>query len=61
YIREQQQHLDQEQPEPFQHLEHNLFVDARLARIVRANLTEVAQTLDKLHLRLEKIQYAYQS
>ena len=61
YIREQEARLTSDQPSELQHLEANLFVDARRAEIVRANLQEVEQALDQLRLRLEKVHYAWTS
>jgi MoxR-like ATPase len=60
YIREQQQRVGDDAPAELQHLRSNLFVEARLSEIVEANMKEVAAALDKLHLRLEKLQYSYQ-
>ncbi len=61
YIQEQEDRLRHDQPEETQGLDQNLFVDPRRAEIVLANLQEVALALDKLKLRLEKLQYGYGS
>ncbi|MEM6764686.1 MAG: AAA family ATPase [Bacteroidota bacterium] len=61
YIAEHVQKVEHDQPEPIAELERNLFVPAELSAIVKANLQEVGNTLDKLALELEKIHYAYHS
>ncbi|MDP5170673.1 MAG: AAA family ATPase [Bacteroidia bacterium] len=61
YILEQRKRLIEEEPEEIGTIQQHLFVDAALGSIVKANLKEVAEVLDKLELRLEKILYAYQS
>lgn len=61
YIEKQERRLNDDQPEELRQLENNLFVEPRRAEIVKANLQEVAQALDKLKLRLEKLQYGYES
>ncbi|MEO1452044.1 MAG: ATPase, partial [Bacteroidota bacterium] len=61
YIAEQLERLEADAPEPLKGLEDHLFVDARLAKLVRANLDAVRETLNQLDLRLEKLQYAYAS
>lgn len=61
FISEHIQKVETDQPGPIADLEKNLFVPAELSSIVKANLNEVATTLDKLSLELEKIQYAYHS
>ena len=59
YILDQEKRLVDDQPEEIRLLKSNLFVDARRADIVTANLQEVTDALDKLKLRLEKLHYAY--
>lgn len=59
YVREQQQHIQSNTPDELEGLEHNLFVDGRLAKIVRANLDEVRAALEQYSLRLEKARYSY--
>lgn len=59
YILEQEKRLTDDRPEEIERLEENLFVDAHRAEIVTANLREVAQALDKLKLRLEKLQHGW--
>lgn len=61
FILEQQERLESELPGELRHLRHNLFVDAALAKVVRANLDEVRAVLNQLSLRVEKAQYAYTS
>ncbi|MEL6347193.1 MAG: AAA family ATPase [Myxococcota bacterium] len=59
YIKTQQQHIRDSAPASLDGLEDNLFVDGRLAKIVRANLDEVRGALEQLSLRLEKARYGY--
>ena len=59
YIDQQLQKIADDGPAELAHLEHNLFVDAEYAAVVRANLDEVAAALRNLRLQLEKTQYAY--
>lgn len=61
YLLERQNLLTEEQPEELAGLEQNLFVDARLSPLVRANLDEVSQALNQFKLRLDKLQHAYLS
>jgi len=59
YIRQQEEKIADNAPEQLNHLENNLFVDAKLSDIVQANMEEVKTALQQLKLKLEKIQYAY--
>jgi len=59
YIRQQEEKIADDAPEQLHHLESNVFVDAELSEIVKANLEEVKTALRQLKLKLEKIQYAY--
>lgn len=61
YILEQRRRLIEEEPEELGTIQQHLFVPERLGEIVKANLREVSEVLDKLELRLEKIQFAYES
>lgn len=61
YILEQRRRLIEEEPSELESMKQHLFVSASLGDIVRANLKEVSEVLDKLELRLEKIQFAYAS
>jgi MoxR-like ATPase len=61
YLRQQQERLRSEAPRELEGMERHLFVSPQLARIVRANLDEVAEALEQLSLRLEKARYRYQS
>jgi MoxR-like ATPase len=61
YVQQQVERMDKEQPEELARLGENLFVDRRLARIVQANQQEVVESLRNFQLRLEKVQFAYQS
>lgn len=59
YIEKHLEELDSEAPEALKHLEENLFVPKRLAKIVRSNLNESINTLNSLRIRVEKIQHGY--
>ncbi len=59
YLKTQQQRLNKETPEELAHLQHNLFIEKRLATIVEANWQEVKEALEQLRLRLEKAVHAY--
>lgn len=61
YISEQQTRLKEELPTEFDHLRSHLFVNPQHAVIIESNMREAAEMLDQLALRLEKVQYAYQS
>ncbi|MEO0897927.1 MAG: AAA family ATPase [Bacteroidota bacterium] len=61
YIVSQQERLSEDTPEEFAHLRKNVFVPAKMADIVMANLGEVRENLRGLKLRLEKARYAYES
>ncbi len=61
YMVENRRRLIEEEPEEIGTIHQHLFVPARLGEIVKANLQEVAAVLDKLELRLEKVEYAYES
>lgn len=60
YLAEQQERLQTEQPAELGGIASNLFIDHRLADLVRANLNELTETLEQLQLRLEKVQYSYE-
>lgn len=60
FISEQEQRLQDERPEEVDQANHHLFIDQELARIVKANLQEVRETLSQLRLRIEKAVYLYQ-
>lgn len=59
YIEDQEKNVFENAPEELRQLENNLFVDAKLSEIVKANMEEVKEALRQLKLRLEKVQYAY--
>lgn len=59
YILEQQERMETEMPEEVEALAQNLFVDSALSAIPTANLSEVEKGLQKLRLKLEKIQHLY--
>lgn len=61
YILDQRQRLVEEEPQEMGAIPQHLFVPHQLGEIVKANLHEVSAVLDKLELRLEKIQFAYES
>ena len=61
YLAQQQDRLEEELPSEFQSLRSHLFVEAHLAYIIEANMKEVVEALAQIKLRLEKVQYAYQS
>lgn len=61
YILEQRRRLEAEEPEEVGSIQQHLFVPHQLGEIVKANLYEVSEVLDKLELRLEKVQFAYES
>ncbi|MEM6724153.1 MAG: ATPase, partial [Bacteroidota bacterium] len=48
-----------EPPEQILHLHQNLFVPKPLAEIVKSNLNEVAEQLETLSIRLDKIKHSY--
>ncbi len=60
YIEEQKEKLKSNPPEELRHLRTNLFVDAGLAAVVEANLSESANTLNSLGLQVEKIRFMYE-
>ena len=59
YVEQQQQRLVNELPSELNEVEGNLFIDHRLAPIVKQNHEEVVQALDSLRLRLEKLKFSY--
>ena len=59
YLQEQEKRLIDEYPDELNQIEGHLFIDARLAPIVKANHDEVVQALKKLRLGLEKLKFAY--
>jgi len=61
YVDSQFKKIAEESPAAWQHLQHNLFVEAHFAGIVQANLDEVRKELEQLRLRLEKIHFSYTS
>lgn len=61
YIQKQIKRLGEDAPQEIQYLKENLFVDTELSKIVLANMEEVANALNDLQLKLEKIQYSYAS
>ncbi|MBC8112413.1 MAG: AAA family ATPase [Verrucomicrobia bacterium] len=61
YIKNQQNHLENDLPEEIQQLKNNIFVEANLSQIVESNLNETRQTLQKLALQLDKIRHFYET
>lgn len=61
YVNENLQKLDTEKPEEWYELDQNLFVDARLAPIVKANLNDSINQLNDIQLKLEKLKYYYKN
>ncbi len=61
YIEQQEQHIAGNAPDALNHLGENLFVAASYTPIVTSNLREVQDALKNLKLRLEKLQFSYQS
>lgn len=61
YLIEQQEKLSNQRPEELQEVDFNLFIDSKLAPIVKTNLNEVIETLEDLKLRLEKVRHQYDS
>ena len=59
YLDQQLEKIRNNAPNELNHLDENLFVDAELSDVVKANLREVAEALQNLKLRLEKVQYGY--
>ncbi len=59
YLDQQMEKIRNNAPNELNHLDENLFVDAELSDVVKANLREVAEALQNLKLRLEKVQYGY--
>lgn len=59
YIDQQLAHMNTDLPAEILALEHNLFVDAAYASVVKHNHEEVLQSLEGLRLQLDKIQYSY--
>jgi MoxR-like ATPase len=59
YIQEQQSRVEDRTPASMANIEQHLFVDPRLAGLVRANLDEVSGALERLALRVEKARYSY--
>ena len=61
YVNDNLQKLDTEKPEEWYELDQNLFVDARLAPIVKANLNDSINQLNDIQLKLEKLKYYYKN
>ncbi|MCO6492493.1 MAG: AAA family ATPase [Phaeodactylibacter sp.] len=59
YLDQQLEKIRNNAPNELNHLNENLFVDAELSDVIKANLREVAEALQNLKLRLEKVQYGY--
>ena len=59
YIQQQTEKMDHQAPSELDHLRNNLFVDAKYAEVVEANMQEVRQALQQLSLRLDKLHYQY--
>ncbi len=59
YLDQQLQSLDAQGPAEVQDLHDHLFVEAKYAEVVTANLTEVREAMAGLLLRLEKLQFEY--
>lgn len=60
YVNENIQKLEHEKPSEWHELDKNLFVDDRLAPIVKANLNDSSNQLNDILLKLEKVKYYYQ-
>lgn len=61
YLNTQKEKLKAESPQELQHINANLFVDQRLAEVVKTNHQEVSKALDDLTLKLEKARHMYES
>ena len=59
YLRKQEENLRNNLPVELEFLEQNLFVEARYAEVVKSNLREVQEALQKVGLQLEKVQFSY--
>ncbi|MCB0564576.1 MAG: AAA family ATPase [Phaeodactylibacter sp.] len=59
YLDQQLEKIRANAPNELNHLDENLFVSGELSEVVKANLQEVAEALQNLKLRLEKVQYMY--
>lgn len=59
YIEEQEARLREEYPDELNHVNSNLFIDEKLAPIVKANHEEVVSALEQAKLNLEKLKYSY--
>ncbi|WP_116106662.1 AAA family ATPase [Lewinella sp. IMCC34191] len=59
YVRQQLNAIEENGPEELSDIGDHLFVDPSFARVVRANLDEVRDSLESLLLRLEKLQFEY--
>lgn len=60
YLRKQEENLRNNLPAELEFLEQNLFVEARYAEVVKSNLREVQDALQKVGLQLEKVQFSYE-
>lgn len=60
YLRKQEENLLNNLPAELEFLEQNLFVEARYAEVVKSNLREVQEALQKVGLQLEKVQFSYE-
>lgn len=61
YLNQQQKKLKTQTPKELQEVDFNLFIDSKLAPIVKSNLEEVVETLESLKLRLEKVRHQYEN
>jgi MoxR-like ATPase len=61
YLNQQQEKLKTQSPKELEEVDFNLFIDSKLAPIVKSNLEEVVETLESLKLRLEKVRHQYES
>ena len=59
YLDQQLEKIRANAPNELNHLDENLFVSGELSEVVKANIQEVAEALQNLKLRLEKVQYMY--
>ncbi|MGB3799518.1 MAG: AAA family ATPase [Lewinella sp.] len=59
YVQQQLRAIEDNGPEELADIGDHLFVDPSFARVVRANLEEVRDSLESLLLRLEKLQFEY--